>query len=111
MAENDLKTQHQQLVSMKFKGMFIVGMFMITFVTTLNKQFSGQVVARLPFDPPGFTKGMTHYGLSGNDFRDCSITFAFLLCNISVAQYVKKLLSLEGPRIDSTQVMAQQYIK
>ena len=86
---------------MKFRGMLIIGIFMLTFVTTLNRTYAGSVVARLPFEPPGVFKTMTHYGISGNDYKDCSMTFAFLLCNISIAQYVKKILALEGPRIES----------
>ena len=92
---------------MKFKGMFIVGLFMITFVTTLNKSFSGSVVARLPFTPPGIFRNITHYGIPGTDYTECSITFAFLLCNMSIATYLKKFISLEGPRIDSTSIVAQ----
>ena len=95
---------------MKFKGVIIVGLFMLTFVTTLNKSYAGSVVARLPFTPPGIFKNITHYGIPGNDYTECSITFAFLLCNMSIANYLKKLFSLEGPRIDSTSVMAQQYM-
>ena len=95
---------------MKFKGMFVVGLFMLTFVTTLNRSFSGSVVARLPFTPPGFLKNVTHYGIPGTDYTECSITFAFLLCNMSIATYLKKILSLEGPRIDSTSAVASQYM-
>ena len=96
---------------MKFKGMLIVAIFMITFVTTINRTFAGQVVARLPFEPPRMFQTMTHYGVAGTDFKDCSVTFAYLLCNVSIATYAKKLLSLEGPRIDSQTAMAQQYMK
>ena len=110
MAESDLKGKHTQLVQMKFKGMFIVGLFMLTFVTTLNKSFAGSVVARLPFNPPGLFKNITHYGIPGNDFTECSITFAFLLCNMSIATYLKKFIALEGPRIDSTTAMGAQYM-
>ena len=106
MAEQDLKSKHSQLVQLKFKGMFVVGLFMLTFVTTLNKSFAGSVVARLPFTPPSIFKNITHYGIPGNEFTECSITFAFILCNMSLSTYLKKLISMEGPRIDSTAVMA-----
>ena len=75
MAEQDLRSKHQLLMSMKVKGMIIVGLFMLTFVTTLNKSFAGTVVARLPFTPPGLFRNFTHYGIPGNDFTECSITF------------------------------------
>ena len=95
---------------MKFKGMFVVGLFMLTFVTTLNKSYAGSVVARLPFTPPSIFKNITHYGIPGSDYTECSITFAFLLCNMSVATYLKKLFSLEGPRIDAASEMAKSYM-
>ena len=109
MAEQDLRSKHQLLMGMKVKGMFIVGLFMLTFVTTLNKSFTGTVVARIPFTPPGLFRNFTHYGIPGNDYTECSITFAFLLCNMSVATYLKKILALEGPRIDGTGLMMAQY--
>ena len=41
MQENDLKAMHQQLVQMKLRGMIIIGIFMLIFVTTLNRTFAG----------------------------------------------------------------------
>ena len=83
----------------KTRGMLVVGVFMMVCIGMLNSSWSGTVAARLPFAPFGFVKGITHYGLAGEDFRECSITFIFVLCNVSIGAYVKRLMSMEGPRV------------
>lgn len=87
----------------KSRGMLIVGVFMLVFVSMLNSHFRGQVIAKLPFQPWGFFTNMTHYGIEGNDFSQVSMTFIFVLSNLSLGNYVKKLLGLEGPRISMPQ--------
>ena len=83
----------------KTRGMIVTGIFMMVCIGMLNSSWSGTVAARLPFTPFGFVTNMTHYGIQGTDYRECSITFIFVLCNVSIGAYVKRLSGLEGPRV------------
>ena len=83
----------------KTRGMLMVGLFMIIGMGTLNSWFYGSVAARLPFTPWNMFTGMTHYGIENQDMTLCSITFIFVLTNVSLGAYLKKMLSLEGPRV------------
>ena len=83
----------------KTRGMLLVGVFMMVAIGMLNSYWSGTVAGRLPFTPFGFMQGMTHYGIAGEDYRECSITFIFILSNVSIGTYVKRLISAEGPRV------------
>ena len=42
---------------------------------------------------------MTHYGLKGNNLKECSMTFIYVLMNLTVGNYSKKILGLEGERV------------
>ena len=83
----------------KTRGMMLVGVFMIVGMGMLNSWFSGTVAARLPFTPWGFASGMTHYGIENPDMTLCSVTFIFVLTNMSLGTYLKKFIGLEGPRV------------
>ena len=49
-------------------------------------RFEGRVVAKLPFVPIGFFQGLSHRGLSGDDYTDCSFIFLYILCTMSIRQ-------------------------
>ena len=83
----------------KTRGMMLVGVFMIAGISLLNKTMYGSVAARLPFDPWKMFQGVTHYGIENPDMSLCSVTFIFVLANMSVGTYLKKLIALEGPRV------------
>ena len=83
----------------KTRGMLLVGIFMIAGMALLNKTLYGSVAARLPFEPWKMFQGITHYGIENPDMRLCSVTFVFVLANMSLGTYLKKLIGLEGPRV------------
>ena len=99
IAEDSVKDVQSRLMVKKTRGMLCVGVFMMVAIATLNSFWSGTIAARLPFTPWSFATGMLHYGIPGDDYRECSITAIFILSNISVGAYVKRILSLEGPRV------------
>ena len=49
-------------------------------------RFEGRVVAKLPFVPLGLFQGLSHRGLSGEDYTDCSFIFLYILCTMSIRQ-------------------------
>ena len=83
----------------KTRATLLTGACMIFGVATLNSWMGGSVAGRLPFIPWGMFQGVTHYGIENSDMTLCSISFMFVLSNISLGAYLKKFLSLEGPRI------------
>ena len=94
-----LKAKQTQIMVRKTRGMLLVGVFMIMGMATLNNWFYGTVAARLPFTPFAMFQGLTHYGIENPDATLCSVTFVFVISNVSIGAYVKKFLALEGPRI------------
>ena len=102
--ELGLQTQQNVLVGKKSRGMLITALLSIFVIRTMYANFQGQVVARLPFTPVSMVSGLTHYGLEGDDMTECSMTFLFVLCNLTFGNYTKKLLSLEGERVNLPQL-------
>jgi len=84
---------------MKSKGMLWVALISLICIRIMYTNFEGVVIARLPFEPLSFVSGLTHYGLSGEDMHECSMTFIYVLMNLSVGNYTKKVLGLEGQRV------------
>jgi len=54
-------------------------------------RFEGRVVAKLPFVPIGLFQGLSHRGLAGDDYTDCSFIFLYILCTMSIRQVRKYL--------------------
>jgi hypothetical protein len=51
-----------------------------------NTSFEGRVVAKLPFEPISFLRGISHRSLIGEDYTDCSFLFLYILCTMSFRQ-------------------------
>ena len=98
-AEQQLKVAQQAVMWQKTRGTLFVGALTMVCVGMINQSFSGMVAARLPFVPFQMIRNMTHYGIQNTDFQDVSTTFMFMLTNLSLGQYLKRMLALEGPRI------------
>ena len=56
------------------------------------------MVAKLPFEPIAFIRGLSHRSLNGEDFTDCSFLFLYILCTMSMRQNVQKMLGVEPSR-------------
>ena len=54
-------------------GTFFVGLFMMIFMSLLSSAYQGVVVAKLPFEPLSFMRGVTHRKITGTDYTDCSM--------------------------------------
>ena len=110
IAEDSVKVIQSKLMVKKTRGMMCVGVFMMVAIGTLNSYWSGTVAGRLPFTPWSFATGMLHYGIPGDDYRECSITAIFILSNVSVGAYVKRLLALHFSCVDNTYARALSLI-
>ena len=80
--------------------MLLVALISLVFIRLMYSYFEGKVIAKLPFQPASFISGLTHYGLEGSNMRECSMTFIYVLCNLTFGNYAKKALSLEGERVN-----------
>ena len=96
---SNLNSLQQRVAFNKSKGAMIGALLMIITVTYLNRTHSMHIAANLPFTPFSLIQKLTHYGLDGDNYRQCSITLIFVLSNQTLGTYVKKLLQVEGPRV------------
>lgn len=65
----------------------------------LGTEYSGKVVAVLPFVPWRLVQKITHRGLGDDvDPRACSFYFIFILCSLSVKFLVGKFLETQVPK-------------
>ena len=44
-----------------------------------GRRYNGHVVAKLPFEPPGFIQYLSHSGLEGENATDCAFMFIYIL--------------------------------
>ena len=94
-----LKSRQSVMMVRKTRGMICSMVFMVVGMGLLNSWFSGLVAARLPFTPWAMASNMTHYGITNPDMTLCSVTFIFVMTNMSIGAYLKKFIGLEGPRV------------
>lgn len=90
LLEEQLRVRNQELMMVKFKSMFFLSATMIIIYNLLSGMYEGRVVAKLPFTPFPFIRGITHRGLPGTDWTDCSSAFIYALCSLSIRSNVTK---------------------
>ncbi|KAG5675111.1 hypothetical protein PVAND_005040 [Polypedilum vanderplanki] len=96
--EERLKNNNRDLSLVKMKSMFATGFAFTALLSMFNSIFDGKVVARLPFIPISFIQGLSHRGLAGSDFTECSFIFLYILCTMSIRQNIQKLLGFTPSR-------------
>jgi len=95
--EQQLQDVNRDLNMTKMKSMFAVGVAMISLFGVLNGHYGGQVVAKLPFEPIAIVRTVSHRGLLGADFTDCSMAFLYALCSMSLRTSLQKLFGWTPP--------------
>ena len=76
--------------------------------TMTSKYFSGQIVAKLPFEAPWLIKGATQRGLDSEDLTDCSMTYIYVVCSAGLRPNIQKLLGFTPPRQVAKQMPFEQ---
>jgi calcium load-activated calcium channel len=79
--------------TMRMKSMFVTTILLIGFFQLVNSFWGGVPVARLPFEPFGFVTGLSHRGLEGDDMRECSATFIYVLSGMALRGNFNKYLN------------------
>jgi len=96
--EQKLKMLNQEMTSFRMKSTFVIGIFMIIMISSLGAEFQGVVVGKLPFDPFFLIRGITHRGLQGDDFTECSYMFMYIIVSYIVRANIQKVFGFEPPR-------------
>ncbi|KRX05086.1 hypothetical protein PPERSA_06720 [Pseudocohnilembus persalinus] len=96
--ENTLKNYNQEMSSFRMKSTFIIALFMIITVNSFGTMFQGIVMAKLPFHPFSLFQGITHRGLMGDDYTDCSYLFLYILSAYVVRTNIQKIFGFEAPK-------------
>ncbi|CAF1116685.1 unnamed protein product [Adineta steineri] len=99
--EEKLKINNRDLSMVKMKSMFASSFTFMALLGMFNSIFEGRIVAKLPFEPIPWIRGLSHRNLSGDDFTDCSFIFLYVLCTMSIRQNVQKLFGLAPSRAAS----------
>jgi len=95
--EQQLQDVNRDLNMNKMKSVFAVGVAMISLFGVLNGQYGGVVVAKLPFESISLVRTVSHRGLLGNDFTDCSMAFLYALCSMSLRTSLQKFFGWTPP--------------
>lgn len=54
-------------------------------------------VAKLPFTPWRVVTGLTHLGLSGQDYSECGVTCLYAICSMALKQNMGRALGFAPP--------------
>ncbi|KAL0236160.1 hypothetical protein GEMRC1_002742 [Eukaryota sp. GEM-RC1] len=106
--EDTLRQENKNIQIMKAKGTFFLGIIMVVAYRLLSKRFDGVVVAKLPFEPFGLIKKISHRRLAGEDFTDCSMSFLYALCSASIRANLVKLLGFQPKKLPQELLMNAQ---
>ncbi|PWA47170.1 hypothetical protein CTI12_AA500270 [Artemisia annua] len=96
--ETTLKESTRDLSLFKFKSGTVVALVLFIVFGLMNSLYEGRVVAKLPFVPFKIVQKMSHRGLRGDDYTDCSMAFLYFLCSISIRTNLQKFLGFSPPR-------------
>uniref|UniRef100_A0A5F9CG39 Calcium load-activated calcium channel n=1 Tax=Oryctolagus cuniculus TaxID=9986 RepID=A0A5F9CG39_RABIT len=86
--EEKLKNNNRDLSMVRMKSMFAIGFCFTALMGMFNSIFDGRVVAKLPFTPLSYIQGLSHRNLLGDDTTDCSFIFLYILCTMSIRQWI-----------------------
>ena len=67
-------------------------------------RYDAYVVAQLPFVPFSLLQKVTHRGLPGDNYQECSMTFLLVIGSLSIRANVKKYLNF-APNIATNPFM------
>ncbi|KNC76281.1 hypothetical protein SARC_11211 [Sphaeroforma arctica JP610] len=81
-----------RLNRMKMFAMFAQAVVFISVMSSVNNTFGGIVFAKLPFMPFSLAQNITHRGLDGEDYREASFLFIYVMCTTALRPVVPKLL-------------------
>eukprot|EP01090_Pellita_catalonica_P023694 TRINITY_DN9894_c0_g1_i2.p1 TRINITY_DN9894_c0_g1~~TRINITY_DN9894_c0_g1_i2.p1 ORF type:complete len:179 (-),score=25.35 TRINITY_DN9894_c0_g1_i2:274-810(-) len=100
--QEQLSTAERELTFSKMKSIFAVGITLVSIFGVLNSHFGGRVIAMLPFEPFPLVRNVSHGGLLGDDYYECSMAFIYALCSISIRANLQKFFGFAPPKTKSS---------
>lgn len=98
MLEKEVESTNRDLTLFKMKtNMATMMMHLFTFYA-LKTQYEGIVVARLPFEPFAMIRGLSHRGISGDDYRECGVILIYVLCSMAIKPNLQRALGHAPPK-------------
>ena len=108
--EDELGEITRSLASKKLVPTLIMAVVFIGVYRVLSSNWSGQVVARLPFEPFGLVQNLSFRDLEGDDKHMSSFMFIYVLCSMCLRPIITKLLGHEEPRVESSATLANTWM-
>eukprot|EP00188_Purpureofilum_apyrenoidigerum_P004480 Plantae.Rhodophyta-Purpureofilum_apyrenoidigerum.ctg5096.p1 GENE.Plantae.Rhodophyta-Purpureofilum_apyrenoidigerum.ctg5096~~Plantae.Rhodophyta-Purpureofilum_apyrenoidigerum.ctg5096.p1 ORF type:complete len:188 (-),score=47.01 Plantae.Rhodophyta-Purpureofilum_apyrenoidigerum.ctg5096:249-812(-) len=104
----DIRKTSTTLNGQKFKLNIVISIFYMIVYRVVSKYFYGKPVATLPFDPITYVRGMTHRGIEGEDYSQCSFAFIYALCTWSIRGSIQKAFGFQLPRSATEALKAEK---
>eukprot|EP01025_Chloroclados_australasicus_P028129 TRINITY_DN2791_c0_g1_i1.p1 TRINITY_DN2791_c0_g1~~TRINITY_DN2791_c0_g1_i1.p1 ORF type:complete len:132 (-),score=14.35 TRINITY_DN2791_c0_g1_i1:104-499(-) len=101
----------QEISRMRSVTNTLVGLVFMVFLYLITSFYDQQVVAVLPFEPPGILRWVTHRGLRGEDYGQCGAFFIYTLCSLGFRKNVVKFFGWGYSRAMERQVKKQQQMQ
>ncbi|KRZ75441.1 Transmembrane and coiled-coil domains protein 1 [Trichinella papuae] len=96
--EERLKVSNRDLSQFKMRSMFAIGLAFTALLTTFSSIFEGITIAKLPFEPISLMRGISHRNLPGDNFKECSFIFLYVMSAMSIRQSLQKVLGFAPSR-------------
>jgi uncharacterized membrane protein (DUF106 family) len=96
--EDELKLYARDMSMLRFKSMIFVSLTMISLLAIMNASYDGIPVALLPFTPFGFIEKLSHRNIPGDNLRECSAVFFYVICSFGIKNNIQKLCGFTPPQ-------------
>eukprot|EP00742_Colponemidia_sp_Colp-10_P002655 GILJ01002838.1.p1 GENE.GILJ01002838.1~~GILJ01002838.1.p1 ORF type:complete len:211 (-),score=39.13 GILJ01002838.1:47-625(-) len=105
-SEDQLKSLNRDMSMVRMKSTFVIGFTMIAILGAMSTAFEGTRVAKIPFTPFGLVQNLSHRGLTGTDYTDCSMIFLYLTASFAMRNNLQKFLGFTPPKGSQTSMFA-----
>mmetsp|Transcript_33353 Transcript_33353/g.88248 ORF Transcript_33353/g.88248 Transcript_33353/m.88248 type:complete len:203 (+) Transcript_33353:206-814(+) len=95
--EVQLKTRTKELFQMKFHSNLITAGILMVLYWGVTSSYTGTPVAVLPFEPLTMMRPLTHRGLTGDDFTQCSVALFYAMSSLAIKESVTRFMGLGIP--------------
>eukprot|EP00127_Corallochytrium_limacisporum_P000821 Clim_evm107s25 gene=Clim_evmTU107s25 len=93
--ENQLRALAGEMSGLQVKSNFANAFTLMGGLYGMSYYFDGVVVGRLPFQPIELFTSITHRGIEGDDYLDCSYIFLYVMLSMSVRPLISKIVNEE----------------
>ena len=88
--EKELARENRDMAFHRMKSSVAAGIAHAVVFSYIYHKYDGQPVARLPFEPFTFIRQISHRNLPGNDYRECSVVFFYMLCSLCLRPLLQR---------------------